>query len=340
MAVAYEQRDDELLGVPDVARIAGVSQATARGWCLTGRLAWVPGARPSQRLVRRVDLVPFLAAAPADRDAPGLVSAQSPARHPDRPRSEARSELEAEPAAVIGIRDQLAGGDALRRLAAEVSGHLDLQTLFADVVADAMSLFSLARMGLWLYDRSHSHPFSLAAQHGLSDEVISWVSSLDADAPVTGLVAIRTGRVTTLRDTQIETIGADIRAIYSRSDIRSVCFAPIIFRDEPLGLVVLYHDAVHDWSEAETALARGFADQMAAAMGNARLVDSVHSLAARLEAIQALALRLNRTRGLDEIAAVIVEGAAELIDYDSIRVYRVDHETGTTEPTAFRGSVR
>ena len=254
------------------------------------------------------------------------------------PRADPRSEHGAEPAALTGIRNQLAGGDALRRLAAEVSGHLDLETLFADVVADAMSLFSLARMGLWLYDGSHSHPFSLAAQHGLSDEVIAWVSSLDADAPVTGLVAIRTGQVTTLRDTQIDAIGADIRAIYARSDIRSVCFAPIIFRDEPLGLVVLYHDAVHDWSDAETALARGFADQMAAAIGNAQLIDSVHSLAARLEAVQALAIRLNRTRGLDEIAAVIVEGAAELIDYDSIRVYRVDHDSGMCEPIAFRGS--
>src|SRR5207245_5161642 len=169
-------------------------------------------------------------------------------------------------------------------------------------------------------------------------EVIAWVSSLDADAPVTGLVAIRTGQVTTLRDTQIDAIGADIRAIYARSDIRSVCFAPIIFRDEPLGLVVLHHDAVHEWSDAETALARGFADQMAAAIGNAQLIDSVHSLAARLEAVQALAIRLNRTRGLDEIAAVIVEGAAELIDYDSIRVYRVDHDSGMCEPIAFRGS--
>src|SRR4029078_5462844 len=78
--------------------------------------------------------------------------------------------------------------------------------------------------------------------------------------------------------------------------------------------------------------------QMAAAIGNARLVDSVHSLAARLEAVQELGVRLNKTRGIEGIGELIVEGAARLIDYDSIRVYRVDHETGTCEPVAFRGS--
>ncbi|HEX5824311.1 MAG TPA: diguanylate cyclase [Candidatus Limnocylindrales bacterium] len=242
------------------------------------------------------------------------------------------------PAVLSGIRDQLAGGDALRRLAAEVSGQLDLETLFADVVADAVSLFSLARMGLWLYDAAHSHPFSLAAQHGLSPVVIDWVSSLGFDSPAVGLVAVRTGKVMTLGDTQVDLVDPEIRKIYASNEIRSVCFAPIVFRDEPLGLVVLYHDEVHDWTDAETGLARGFADQMAAAIGNARLVESVHSLASRLEAVQELAVRLNRTRGIAAIAEVIIEGAARLIEYDSIRVYRVDHDAGMCEPIAFRGS--
>jgi diguanylate cyclase (GGDEF)-like protein len=332
MAVAFDQRDDELLGLAEVADAAGVSMATARRWCLTGRLASIPGRQPRQRLVRRADLAALLAADLHSSDQP---MSDQPAR---AALSDVDSRAELEVAAVTGIRDQLAGGDALRRLAAEVSGRLDLETLFADVVSDAMSLFSLARMGLWLYDKSHSHPFSLAAHHGLERGVIDWVSSLRADSPAAGLVAIRTGQVMTLRDTQVDMPDPEIRAIYAGNDIRSVCFAPIVFRDEPLGLVVLYHDAIHDWTDAETALARGFADQMAAAIGNARLVDSVRGLAARLEAVQELALRLNRTRDLDEIASVIVEGAARLIDYDSIRVYRVDHEAAMCEPIAFRGS--
>ena len=62
-------------------------------------------------------------------------------------------------------------------------------------------------------------------------------------------------------------------------------------------------------------------------------------LAARLEAVQELAVRLNRTSSLIEIADVIIEGADRLIDHDSIRIYRVDHETGWCEPIGFEGSL-
>ena len=79
----------------------------------------------------------------------------------------------------------------------------------------------------------------------------------------------------TLADTLVDTPTADVRDLYARNGIRSVCFAPMIFRDEPVGLLVLYQDAVHAWSDEETALARGLADQMATAVGNARLNDSV-----------------------------------------------------------------
>src|SRR5206468_9635246 len=107
-----------------------------RTWCVNGRLAWVPGARSGQRLVRRSDLTAFLARRAeqgpiAERELEGSLDASS---------ALARASASAsEPASLSGIRDQLAGGVALRRLAGEVSGRLDLDTIFADVVADAMS---------------------------------------------------------------------------------------------------------------------------------------------------------------------------------------------------------
>ncbi|HEX2756737.1 MAG TPA: diguanylate cyclase [Candidatus Limnocylindrales bacterium] len=308
MAVAFEPPDhDALLSLGDVAAAAGITRGTARAWCLSGRLPSVAGAR-NEPLVRRSDLESWLAR-----------------RGPDGNRMPV-------------FRDPRAGGEALRRLASEVSGQIDLETLFGDVVADAMDLFALARIGLWLYHADRRHPLSLAAQHGLADEVIGWVSTLAPDAPAAGLRAIRTREVVTLGDTLIDTPTDDVRDLYARNGIRSVCFAPMIFRGDPVGLIVLYQDAVHAWSADETALARGLADQMAAAVGNARLNDSVRSLAGRLEAVQDLAIRLNRTRDFAEIADLIIEGTQRLIVHDSIRVYRVDHDSGWCEPIAFKGT--
>ena len=230
MAVAFEPPDDNaLLGLGDVAAAGGITRATARAWCLSGRLPSVPGPR-NEPLVRRSDLDAWLAR-----------------RGPDGNQMRA-------------VRDPRAGADALRRLASEVSGQIDLETLFADAIADAMDLFSLARIGLWLYHAERRHPLSLAAQHGLTDEVLGWVSTLAPDAPAAGLLAIRSRDVVTLGDTLIDTPTDDVRDLYVRNGIRSVCFAPMIFRDEPVGLLVLYQDAPRAWTSDETALARGLAD--------------------------------------------------------------------------------
>ena len=151
MAVAYEPPDpDALLGIGEVAAAAGITRATARAWCFSGRLPSVAGAR-NEPLVRRRDLDLWLARRAAQSNS------------------------------VQVAHDPAASANALRRIAAEVSGQLDLETIMADLVADAMALFSLARMGFWLYDERRSHPFSLAAQHGVGDEVIEWVSSLRSD---------------------------------------------------------------------------------------------------------------------------------------------------------------
>ena len=307
MAVAFETPDpDALLALHEVAAAAGTTRGTVRAWCESGRLPSIVGAR-DEMFVRRADLDAWLA---------GQRSGRTRVRV---------------------VRDALAGAEALRRLAAEVSGDLDLDRLFADVSAQALELFALSRIGLWRYDARKPLPLSLAAQHGLADEILDWVVNLPADAPAAGLTAIREGDIVTLRDVRVDT-PTDVGDRYIRNGIRSVCLAPMIFRGEPLGLFALYHDEVHDWTLEETALARGFADQMATAIGNAQLLDSVQTLASRLEAVEELAIRLNRTRGIDEIAAVVIEGTQRLIGHDAICVYRADHDAGTCEPVAFAGT--
>jgi len=129
-----------------------------------------------------------------------------------------------------------------------------------------------------------------------------------------------------------------IRAIYRRAGIRTICFVPIIFRDTPLGLLVLYHSTDRAWTADETELVRAFADQIATAIGNARLADSTRTMTGRLRAISELAGRLSRLQDVNGIAQAIVAEAGTLIDHDTIRVYRVDHEAGMCEPIAFQGT--
>ena len=225
--------------------------------------------------------------------------------------------------------------DALRRIAADVSGRQDLDGLFRDVIDESFTLFGVDQAGLWMYDGSPT-PLRLAAQRGLSEEVLESIASLPRDAGTLGFEAIRERDVRVMSGDLSATIPV-LRAIYRQAGIRTICFVPIVFRDEALGLLTLYHQRDYAWTADETDLARAFADHMATAIGNARLAESTRTLAGRLRAISELAGRLNRIQDVEGIGAAIVGEARRLIDHDTIRVYRVDHDVGCASRSPSRG---
>jgi diguanylate cyclase (GGDEF)-like protein len=224
--------------------------------------------------------------------------------------------------------------DALRRFAAEVSGRQDLDGLFRDVIDESFTLFGVDEAGLWTYDESAT-PLKLAAQRGLSPDVLKIIETLPRDASTQGMEAMRRHEVRIMRGDLSGTVPA-VQVIYERAGIRTVCFVPIVFHDEPLGLLSLYHHRDYAWTEAETELARAFADHMATAIGNARLASATRMLAGRLRVISELAGRLSHLQDVPGIARTIVAETRQLIDYDTIRVYRVDKDTGWCEPIAFQ----
>ena len=252
-----------------------------------------------------------------------------PQRAPTRPRP--LGAAEGGPGA-----DEATRAAALRRIVAEVSGSQDLDRLFQEVIDASFALFGADRAGLWIYDDSPA-PLNLAAQRGLSSAMLDLIATLPRDAQTVGMTAIRERHVTILAG-DLEGTVPRLQRMYRAEGIRSMCFVPIVFRDEVLGLLVLYHRTDYEWSDDETDLARSFGDHIAIAMQNARLAEASHALAERLGAISELAVRLNRIHDIDGIAASIVGEAGRLIDHDTIRVYRVDHEAGICEPIAFQGT--
>ena len=195
----------------------------------------------------------------------------------------------------IGMPDRpvlLDRSAALLRIAAVVSGQHDLDRLFEDVIDESFSLFGVDQAGLWTY-RDQPLPLTLAAQRGLSSEILALVATLTRDASTAGMTAIREQRVQVMDGDLSSTLPA-LRDIYQRSGIKTICFVPVVFGGEPLGLLVLYHHQPYAWTQGEMDLVRAFADHMATAIGNARLAESTRTLADRLRSISDLAIRLNR----------------------------------------------
>ncbi len=229
--------------------------------------------------------------------------------------------------------------DALGRIASKVSGRRDVAGLFDDIIDEAFGLFGVDRAGLWIYDRAAATPLSLAAHRGLSVEIIEAIGSLPPDAPTTGMDALRRRRVRVL-DRAMRTTTPALRAVYKSIGVRTVCFVPLVFGDEPLGLLVLYHRESYAWTPDERGLARAFGDQMATAIGSVRLAEARRTLADRLTSIAELTGRLSQLEDQEAIAWAIVAEAKRLTQHDTIRVYRIDHATRMCEPLAFEGTLR
>jgi GAF domain-containing protein len=236
------------------------------------------------------------------------------------------------------VRAHVPGTDAeraiaLRRAVARISASLELDEVFRDVVDAARELFAPDVAALWLLTPG-LHPLRIAAHHGLPADMIAAGEATTRDDPILGRRAIDERRIIVLDRPETAPYFADL---YAREGFRVVTFVPLVVRDEALGLLVLYHRTPHTWTPDELELCTTFASQMAIAVANAQLVNSVRAGAARLRAIQELSSRLNRIQEVEGIGAAIVAGADRLIGHDTIRVYRVDHVTQVCEPIAFQG---
>ena len=329
----------ELLTLSEAARLAGVDRDTVQAWCDHGDLKAVRGSGRQMRLRRR-DLERLVDArsrpAPPNRSHAGdrrarAESADATPAHADR-NGAARNATATPSRRVLGP-----GTDALRRLASELSGSDALQPVFEEVLENSVRLFHADRAGLWLWHPNREHPLELVAGRAHPQRILERVERATADSKLAGFEALRREQVIVFKTIDDPRITPEMREVYKQSGVGSLCFVPAVFRGAPLALLVVYHDTPYDWSSDETSLARSFGDTIATAIGNARLMASVEDLAARLRAIQDLSLRLSGIQDVRGIGDTIVAEAGSLIQYDTVRVYRVDHESGWCEPIAFQG---
>ncbi len=222
---------------------------------------------------------------------------------------------------------------ALQRVVADLSASLELEAVFGDVLASSQTLFGAEIAGLWLVSDGR-HPLQLVAHRGLGQELIEATAGVTREDDVLGVRTINERRLLVVAEPALAPRFGDL---YRQMGVGTIAYIPLLFRDEPVGLLVLYHLTPYDWSPQELDLCASFAGQMATAVANARLFNSVRAGADRLRALQELSGRLNRIQDVEGIGEAIVAGMDRLIRHDTIRVYQVDQGTGTCEPIAFQG---
>ena len=223
--------------------------------------------------------------------------------------------------------------EALHRVASDIGSRLDLQQTLAAVVDHAMVLFGAQRGAV--FSRSSDGAAQAEAARNLSPEFLAAVRP--APSPSITATAISERRPVFSVGYRDDPRGAAVRAAVVQEGFDTICSAPLFDGDRLLGVVVIFHDKPHPWTDADLTTISDLAREAAGAIRTAQNYDRMASWAAQLQAIQQLGVQLSRLTSVAEIGQAIATELRELIDSHNVRVYRLYGED--LIPVAMRGQI-
>jgi diguanylate cyclase (GGDEF)-like protein/excisionase family DNA binding protein len=233
------------------------------------------------------------------------------------------------------VAHKLQRADALRRVTSDIGSRLDLDEILDRLADHALVLFSADRVAAFLFEENGGR--RMAASRGLSQ---GWINAVTAVEGVTlGAAAIAARRPMFATHFADDPRTGELRAAVIQEGFDTACVAPLLDGDRPdaLGILGVYHDEPHPWSEDELDTMAALATQATVAIKAARNYAQLATWAAQLQSIQALGARLNRLTSVNEIGGAIATELRQLIDYHNVRVYRIDGPD--LVPVAMQGEV-
>ena len=231
------------------------------------------------------------------------------------------------------IAHQLHRADALRRVASDIGSRLDLDQILGGLVDHTLVLFEADRSAIFLSTPDGRAVAEVA--HGLSQAFLTAVRDFPPGTlPAAAVAARRPMFAVGFRD---DPRGASVRAAVVQEGFDTICSAPLFDGAELLGLLNVYHDRPHVWSDAELETMSALATQASVAIKTAQNYVRMANWAAQLQSIQQLGARLSRLTSVHEIGLAIATELRQLIDYHNVRVYRLYGET--LMPVAMQGQV-
>jgi diguanylate cyclase (GGDEF)-like protein/excisionase family DNA binding protein len=233
------------------------------------------------------------------------------------------------------VAHQLQRADALRRVTSDIGSRLDLDEILGRVIDHAMVLFSAQRVAVFLFEEEGRR--RMAASRGLSDAWINAVMTVEGLTLEAAAISARRPMFA-MHYAEDPRVGG-LRAAVVQEGFDTACIAPLFDGDrpDPLGILGVYHDKPHPWSEDELETMAALATQATVAIKAAANYAQLATWAAQLQSIQALGARLNRLTSVKEIGDAIATELRQLIDYHNVRVYRLEGED--LVPVAMQGRV-
>ncbi|HEY8135901.1 MAG TPA: GAF domain-containing protein [Candidatus Limnocylindrales bacterium] len=215
----------------------------------------------------------------------------------------------------------------------DLGARRDPDRVLAQLVEKAVHAFGAQHAGVFLTGADGS--FKAKVTRNLSAEYCQILEHATT-RPLTTLSLVER-RAVTAADASDDPRYFELRTAIRREGFNTIAVAPLITEDKAFGVLCLYHDERHEWSEADLALLERLARHGAAVMRSAQDYSQMAKWTAQLQSIQQLGARLTRLRSVAEVGQAICAELVQLIDTHNTRVYRVIG--GDCEPVAWRGQI-
>jgi diguanylate cyclase (GGDEF)-like protein len=223
--------------------------------------------------------------------------------------------------------------ELLMAVGSEMSSQLDLTRVLDQLVRRAAELFGAQHAAV--FARRPTGALYARATHNLSSSFVQIVEHA-ARLPVTE-AAFDEQHVVSSPNFPDDPRGLELRPAFLREGINTVTVAPLLSDAEQLGVLALYHDEPHSWSNDNLSMLEQLAAQASGVLRNAKTFSQMATWAAQLQSIQQLGSRLTRLRSVRDIGLAICAELNQLIDFHNVRVYRLDG--ASCVPVAWRGEI-
>ena len=209
--------------------------------------------------------------------------------------------------------------EALRRVAGDIGSRLDLDRILASLVDHAMVLFEGDRAAVFL--RRPKGEDTAEVSRGLSSTYLDAMRPIRTlSLPAAAIAARRPLFSVGYRD---DPRAAEVRDAVVQEGFDTLCTAPLMDGTELLGMINVYHDTPHPWSQEELETIAALATQASVAIRTAQDFQQMATWTAQLQSIQQLGARLNHLSSVRDIGMAIASELRQLIEFHNVRVYRV-----------------
>ena len=215
---------------------------------------------------------------------------------------------------------RLRRSEALRRIATDLASRLDVGDLVRDLCDHARVLFGADRVAVVLHDGEGR--ITAPGNIGFSETFLDLAREVEGSR--LGRRNVPPRRPSLLLGGESARSISPTRAAGIQEGVDTMLVAPLVDGHELHGSLYLAHDRPFHWREVDLDAAEALAGDAALAIRSARTFGRMAAWAAQLQSIQRLGARLSGLTEVREIGHAIATELRQLIEYDNVRVYRVE----------------